>query len=160
MPVEAAEVLANAPGIDIPRLLVVLLTAGIIFFLSIDLVRAKGKPSVDSPSSFFPLDKVISKAAFSVVYLFFSGTISVLYAAVALDSGNVLSTVRKLLGEYVKKSASQDLKPSVEALFAAIPSWFEPLFVFMSFCCCSAIGCRRGFYIYGMRSSAHREYIP
>ena len=118
---------------DFPRLLIVILTSAIIFILSIDLIRRKGSPNPDSPSSFFALDQLVSKPAFSVICLFFSGVVSVLYAAIALDSGNVLSATQKLLLEYIKNTANNELKPALETLFGSVPSWLEPLFVFLVF---------------------------
>lgn len=118
---------------DIPRLLVVILTSFIIFALSIALIRRKGAANPNSPSSFFSLDELVSKPAFYLICLFFSGTISVLYAAIALDSGNLLSAIQGYIRDYATNSAKAELKPALEALFSAIPTWIEPLFVFLAF---------------------------
>ncbi|MGJ5176753.1 hypothetical protein ACQR16_07410 [Bradyrhizobium oligotrophicum] len=104
-----------------------------IYFLTVDLLRDKRKHDVTSPSSFYALDEIVSSVWFRAIGVFFAGTISLTFAAVAFDAAACLSALKQVLLDLVKDHLPVKVHQGFISISAAIPPWAEPLIVLSAF---------------------------
>jgi uncharacterized membrane protein len=130
------------------RLFIIALSCSLIYILMVGLLRDKRNPDARYPSTFFSLDQMTSVIWFRSICFFFAGSLSVLYAAVALDGGHLLTATRQLLLSYAEDQFSADRKEALKSLFDSVPDWLNPIFVLACFLLLFSNRTRKGLTIY------------
>jgi len=105
----------------------------ILYVLTVGILRDKRKSDIRFPSTFFSLDQLISKRWFKGVSLFFAGSLTILYAALALDAASLLTATERLLFSLVKHKFASGVQGDLDEIAKALPNWLEPLTVLVIF---------------------------
>lgn len=116
---------------NLPRLIATVAASALIYYLMIGLLRDKRRSDPRYPSTFFSLDQLTSKRLFRAICFFFGGSLTILYAAIALDARPFLSTIGRLLSSLLKQKFPETPDQLDEILRDS--NWLEPLLVLAIF---------------------------
>ncbi|MBY5837777.1 hypothetical protein J3P71_11810 [Rhizobium leguminosarum] len=108
------------------------LGSAVIYILTTRLIfDTKTSTNIESPSSFFTLDDIISKSARRNINLLFTWPIVLLFLAVSTSSDKLVKAARDFFGTYLVTIVPDKSGPSLRALIESLEGPFAPLFVLL-----------------------------